>query len=360
MQVGYFTMPLHPPGSDPAVTMEADLVQMESLDRLGYREAWIGEHFTTVWENIPAPDQFIAAALSRTKNLIFGTGVTCMPNHDPFMIAHRVAQLDNLARGRFHWGVGSGGFPGDFEVFGFDASTGAHRGMSRDSIELILQMWENPAPGTYEHPFWKFNIPQPVPEIGLQFHMTPFQKPHPPIGVAGVSAKSETLVFAGEKGWLPLSINLVPTETLKTHWDAVEEGAARSGRIPDRSQWRIAKEIFVAETTEEARDAVLNGTIGRDFRGYFIPLMAHMDSLSLFKGDREIPDEEVNPEYLIDNVWIVGSVDDVTEKLRQLHQDVGGFGVLLAMGHEWEPEEKWVKSMTLLANEVMPRLSDLN
>ena len=262
MQVGYFTMPLHPPGSDPAVTMEADLVQMETLDRLGYREAWIGEHFTTVWENIPAPDQFIAAALSRTKDLVFGTGVTCMPNHDPFMIAHRVAQLDNLAKGRFHWGVGSGGFPGDFEVFGFDASTGAHRGMSRDSIELILQMWENPAPGVYEHPFWKFNIPEPVPEIGLQFHMTPYQKPHPPIGVAGVSAKSETLVFAGEKGWLPLSINLVPTETLKTHWDAVEEGAARSGRTPDRSQWRIAKEIYVAETTEEARYEVLNGTIG--------------------------------------------------------------------------------------------------
>ena len=36
-------MPLHPPGSDPAETMEADLVQMETLDRLGYREAWIGE-----------------------------------------------------------------------------------------------------------------------------------------------------------------------------------------------------------------------------------------------------------------------------------------------------------------------------
>jgi alkanesulfonate monooxygenase SsuD/methylene tetrahydromethanopterin reductase-like flavin-dependent oxidoreductase (luciferase family) len=127
MQLGYFNMPLHPPGSHPADTMEADLRQLEVLDRLGYREAWIGEHFTSVWENIPAPDQFIAAALSRTSNIILGTGVTCMPNHDPFMIAHRIAQLDNLARGRFHWGVGSGGFPGDFEAFGVDPSTGAHR-----------------------------------------------------------------------------------------------------------------------------------------------------------------------------------------------------------------------------------------
>ncbi len=359
MQVGYFTMPLHPPGSDPSQTMEADLVQMETLDRLGYREAWIGEHFTAAWENIPAPDQFIAAALSRTKNIILGTGVTCMPNHDPFMIAHRIAQLDNLAKGRFHWGVGSGGFPGDFEVFGFDAETGAHRGMARDSVELILQMWEHPIPGVYEHPFWKFSIPEPVPHIGLQFHMQPYQKPHPPIGVAGVSAKSDTLVMAGEKGWLPLSINLVPTDVLKSHWEAVKLGAEKAGRTPDRSKWRIAKEIYIAETSEQARHEVLEGTIGRDFREYFIPLMTHMDSLSLFKGEREMPDEAVTPEYLIDNVWIVGSVDDVTEQLRRLYQDVGGFGVLLAMGHEWQPKDPWVRSMTLLAQEVMPRLSDL-
>jgi alkanesulfonate monooxygenase SsuD/methylene tetrahydromethanopterin reductase-like flavin-dependent oxidoreductase (luciferase family) len=359
MRLGYFTMPLHPPGSDLAETLESDLMQMETLDRLGYREAWIGEHFTTVWENIPAPDQFIAAALSRTKNIIFGTGVTCMPNHDPFMIAHRIAQLDNLARGRFHWGVGSGGFPGDFEVFGFDPSTGAHRGMSRDSIELILRMWEDPRPGVYEHPFWKFSIPEPVPGIGLRVHLQPYQKPHPPIGVAGVSPKSDTLVLAGEKGWLPLSINLVPTEILKTHWQAVEEGARKSGRTPNRADWRIAKEVYIAETTEQARQEVLEGTIGRDFRGYFIPLMAYMKTLSLFKGEREMPDEAVTPEYLVDNVWVVGSVDDVTEKLRQLYQDVGGFGVLLAMGHEWDPFDQWLNSMTLLAHKVMPRLPDL-
>jgi alkanesulfonate monooxygenase SsuD/methylene tetrahydromethanopterin reductase-like flavin-dependent oxidoreductase (luciferase family) len=275
------------------------------------------------------------------------------------MIAHRIAQLDNLARGRFHWGVGSGGFPGDFEVFGFDPSTGAHRGMSRDSIELILRMWEDPRPGVYEHPFWKFSIPEPVPGIGLRVHLQPYQKPHPPIGVAGVSPKSDTLVLAGEKGWLPLSINLVPTEILKTHWQAVEEGARKSGRTPNRDDWRIAKEVYIAETTEQARQEVLEGTIGRDFRGYFIPLMAYMKTLSLFKGEREMPDEAVTPEYLVDNVWIVGSVDDVTEKLRQLYQDVGGFGVLLAMGHEWDPYDQWLNSMTLLAHKVMPRLSNL-
>ncbi len=61
----------------------------------------------------------------------------------------------------------------------------------------------------------------------------------------------------------------------------------------------------------------------------------------------------------VHNIWLVGSVDDVTAKLRKLYEDVGGFGILLAMGHEWQPRDKWVRSMTLLADQVMPRLADL-
>ena len=97
MQYGYFTMPLHPPGSDFTQTVEADLQQIVTLDQLGFHEAWIGEHFTAVWENIPAPDLFIANALGRTKQIKLGTGVACLPNHHPLMLAQRIAQLDHMA-----------------------------------------------------------------------------------------------------------------------------------------------------------------------------------------------------------------------------------------------------------------------
>jgi alkanesulfonate monooxygenase SsuD/methylene tetrahydromethanopterin reductase-like flavin-dependent oxidoreductase (luciferase family) len=221
MEVGYFTMPMHPPGSDISQTLEDDLQQIITLDKLGYKEAWIGEHFTTVWENIPAPDLFIAQALALTNNIVLGTGVTCMPNHNPFVLAHRIAQLDQMAKGRFHWGIGSGGFPGDFEVFGFNPATGDNRAMTQEALELVLQIWDDPKPGLYESNYWSFTIPEPDDEIGLRFHMKPYQLPHPPIGVAGVSENSDTLIQAGERGWIPMSINLVPGRILKTHWDAV-------------------------------------------------------------------------------------------------------------------------------------------
>ena len=176
---------------------------------------------------------------------------------------------------------------------------------------------------------------------------------------SGVSPKSDTLIFAGQKGWLPLSINLVPTETLVTHWEAVEEGAQQAGRTADRSEWRIAKEIYVGGHHRTGPGRSIERHHRTRFPQVLHPADGTHESLGLFKGDREMPDEAVTPEYLIDNVWIVGSVNDVTEKLRQLYSDVGGFGVLLAMGHEWEPKDNWVKSMSLLSQEVMPRLADL-
>ena len=359
MQYGYFTMPLHPPGSDFTQTVEADLQQIVTLDQLGFHEAWIGEHFTAVWENIPAPDLFIANALGRTKQIKLGTGVACLPNHHPLMLAQRIAQLDHMAQGRFYFGIGSGGFPGDFELFKVDPKEGEHRGLTTDMIELVLKLWEDPSPGDYDHKFWQFTVPEPREEIGLWLHMKPYQQPHPPIAVAGVSPKSETLLMAGERGWMPMSINIVPSRILASHWDAVAEGAQRVGRAADRSTWRVARDVYVAESTEQARREVLEGVVARDWNGYFFPLLKHTRLLEILKVDPEMPDDDLNVEYMLDNIWIVGDPDEVARQVRQLYQDLGGFGVLLLMGHEWSPPGQWERSMNLFVNEVMPQLQDL-
>ncbi|MDA1188851.1 MAG: LLM class flavin-dependent oxidoreductase [Chloroflexi bacterium] len=359
MEVGFFTMPLHPPGALAADTMDADLEQIVTLDKLGYTEAWVGEHFTSAWENIPAPDLFLAKAIGLTKNIKLGTGVTCMPNHSPFMIAHRIAVLDHLARGRFYWGVGSGGWPGDFKVTGIDDASGEHRAMSRDAVELVLKIWTDPKPGHYKSKYWDFNIPERDDEIGLFLHTTPYQKPHPPIGVAGVSRKSDTLVLAGERGWIPMSINIVPPSVVKTHWDQVEMGAKKVGKTPDRSIWRVAREVYIADSTKQARKEVLEGTLARDFRDYFLRTLTKYKLLDIFKNDPNMADSGVTIDYLIDNIFIVGSPDEVAEKLHDLYNEVGGFGTLLTMGHEWNPKEQWVQSVTRLKNEVMPKLKDL-
>ena len=359
MQVGYFTMPLHPPGSDLTQTLEEDIEQIVALDRLGYCEAWVGEHYAAPWENICAPDLVLANALARTENIVLGTGVSCLAYHNPFVLAHRIATLDHLAKGRFLWGVGPGSFIGDLEAFGLDGAAGEHRATGRDALEAILELWGDPEPGPREHARWSYTVPQTRPEAGVGLHVKPFQSPHPPIAVAGLSPESETLVLAGERGWIPMSINLIPARFLKTHWASVEQGARAAGLTPDRSGWRVARDVYVAETAEQAREEAIAGTLGRDYEDFFLALFRAMGALDLLKADPDMSDAEVTLEYLADNIWVVGGPDEVAEKLRELHDDVGGFGVLLAMGHEWQPREQWTRSMTLLAEEVMPQLSDL-
>jgi alkanesulfonate monooxygenase SsuD/methylene tetrahydromethanopterin reductase-like flavin-dependent oxidoreductase (luciferase family) len=359
VKLGYFTMPLHPPGADIGQTMADDLAQLVELDRLGYSEAWIGEHFTSQWENIPCPDLFIAQALALTEQIVLGTGVSCLPNHNPLMLAQRIAQLDQMARGRFRWGVGSGGFGGDFELFDIDVEHLEQRQLTRDVLDAVLALWDDPQPGLVEHPRWRYRVPEAQNDIGLALHLRPYQRPHPPIAVAGIGPRSDMLTLAGERDWIPMSINIVTPSTLTAHWETYAASSARAGRTADRAIWRVARDVYIGETPEQARREALDGVLGRDWRDYFLPLLKRTNMLIGPKIDPAMPDDAVTLDYLCENLWIVGDVAEVTQKLRDLYTTVGGFGTLLVMGHEWQPAEQWQRSMELLMTEVVPRMADL-
>ena len=87
----------------------------------------------------------------------------------------------------------------------------------------------------------------------------------------------------------------------------MEEGAEKTGLSPSRSTWRIAREVYVADTTEQARKEALEGTLGRDFRDYWFKLF----SPGHFKPSQDIDDADMSLEHLLDTLWIVGSPDHV-------------------------------------------------
>lgn len=365
MELGLFLMPSHPPERSPFDAHQWNLDVLSLADELGYSEAWIGEHFSSPWEPVPSPDILIAQALLRTKQIKLGTGAHLLPFHHPVELAHRVAFLDHLAQGRYMFGIGSGGLQSDHQLFGVDMEGGEHRDMTRESLEIMLGLWANTeGPFKYEGKFWKVDVPDPsdYSYANLKCFLTPFQKPHPPIGVAGASPSSETLKIAGEKGYIPMSLGLNAVY-VAGHWDAVEEGAKRAGRDrPSRNGWRIVRDIWVADTDEEARKGALNGMLGRAWREYLLPLFSYgaYPFVTFMKHDESIPDEDVTPEYLVDNLWIVGSPETVSRKLRELFETVGGFGTLLWLTFDHsERRAEYEKSMRLLSEEVMPSLADL-
>jgi alkanesulfonate monooxygenase SsuD/methylene tetrahydromethanopterin reductase-like flavin-dependent oxidoreductase (luciferase family) len=358
MKLGLFTMPSHPPERSLFDGHQWDLQVLRWADELGYTEAWIGEHHTAPWEPHPSPDLIVAQALMQTKTMRLGPGGFLLPYHHPAELANRVAMLDHMAQGRLNFGVAASGLPSDWAMFNVDGNAGVHREMTRESLDIILKLWTSAEPFDYQGKFWHVTKTDTMLDT-LRPHILPFQKPYPPIGVAGVSKGSDTLKLAGEHGFIPMSLNLNPTY-VGSHWESVEEGARRSGRTPQRRDWRMVREVFVAETDDKALRLSAGDMMGRQMREYFLPLLASFGFLEYLKHDPSVSDSDVTPEYCARHNWLIGSPATVAEKLERVYHEVGGFGTLLVFCFDYADQaEVWRTSLDLLAREVLPRVEHL-
>jgi len=354
MNLGAFLMPSHPPERSIRDGISWDLEEIERLDGYGFEEAWIGEHFTSHWEPCPAPDLLIAQAMLRTRQIRLGSLGHLLPYHNPIELAHRAAYLDHMAEGRYQLGVGVSALPTDHQLFGIDASGGRNRRMTFESIDMMTSLWRN-GPSDVEGDFWKSGKPSGALD-SLGYHLRPFQHPHPPIAIAGLTAGSENHKLAGEKGYIPVSLSISPddSQTAK-HWEAVSEGAARTGRSPDRSQWRIIRDVYAAHTDQEARDFAINGMMGRCWEEFLLPLYLELGLGQMLKRSPAMPDSALDLEYLADNLWIVGSPSTVAKRIQTLQEGTGGFGYLLITSYDATDErDSWTESIRLLTESVMP------
>jgi alkanesulfonate monooxygenase SsuD/methylene tetrahydromethanopterin reductase-like flavin-dependent oxidoreductase (luciferase family) len=359
MKLGLFTMPQHPPERSLGDGFEWDLQVLKWADQYGFAEAWVGEHHTCVWEPNPAPDLLIAQAFRETKQIRLGPGGFCLPFHHPVELAHRGIMLDHISKGRLNFGIAASSIPTDWPMFDVDGAAGQHRDMTREALEIILKVWTATEPFEYVGKFWKVRRPEPL--LGGRFgpHLKPYQTPHPPIAVSGLSPGSETLKLAGRRGFIPLSLNL-NTAYVRSHWDAISAGAAAGGRVADRNEWRLSREILVADTDEEARRHAVDGMLGRFQRDYSLPVRKEFKLLDSFKHSPDVPDSDLTLEYFMEHNWLVGSPQTVARKVAEIHQRVGGFGYLLMNGYDYSDRpEAWRRSMELLAKDVLPRLSAL-
>ena len=358
MNLGLFMMPMHPPEKDRTTCFEEDLELVVLADQMGYSEAWVGQHHSVEWEPIPANDLFIANALPRTKQIRFGTGVTLVPLHHPVNIAVRLAYLDHLARGRLMCGFGQSGIKSDLSLFDLPSDPATLGLMTVEGIDMVLKLWQTEPPFDFKGDFWHIHIDDTDPAIRRGYILQPYQKPHPPVAMSVMKGQSMAARMAGERGYIPLSTNLVPAFTLAQHWETYCAGAKNAGRpTPDRAIWRISRNIFVGETKAEAMAFARNSAFGRSFE-YLINLIGagRLDNL---KTSPAMSDADVTVDYCINELAIVGDVDECVRRLRDLWDVTGGFGTLLAIAHDWDDRARWTRSVELLKNEVMPALPTL-
>lgn len=358
MKYSMFMMPLHPPGRDVTHTLQEDREAVILADRLGFSEAYVGEHVTDAAETITSSMIFLASLIAETKQIKLGTGTLNLPNSHPAALAGQAAMLDHLLQGRFIMGISPGGLMSDAEVFGNHGKD--RNAMFVESINTILKIWESDPPYNIAGQFWNVSVEKTmIPEIGQGFMMKPFQRPHPPIVGTAVAPFSQGVSEMAKRGWQPISANFLMPEWVKTHWPKYVEGRTAVGANAHPDEWRIAKSIFVADDDVVARRYALEA--GGPYHFYFKQLVRKLvgggGRSNLFKTDPAMADSDITPDYVTRRLVLAGSVDSVVDQILAFHAQVGDFGQLLYACHDWMDPALGKRSMELFATEVMPRVN---
>lgn len=356
MKLGLFMMPLHDPQRNYTKVLQEDREAILLAEKLGFSEAWVGEHYSAATEPIPDPLQFMATLISATRTIKFGTSVINLPQHHPAQVAGNCAMFDHLSEGRFIMGVGPGGLGSDFELFKVTDKNRSE--MMVEAIEIIHRIWSSDPPYRIPGKYWDITIDNSYqPRLGIGPMLKPYQKPFPPLAVSAMSPGSLTARLAGERGWGLVSANFMPVGHAKSHWDQYCAGAKASNRRADRTNWRLARSILVTETDKEAADYLANekSSVGW-YYAYLRDNLGTYKLLKIFKPDESIPDDAVTIPQCIDWMVIHGSPKRVLDQLVALVDEVGFFGTLLLTHKDWDKPDLHKRSMTLLAEQVMPRL----
>ena len=357
MELGFFTMPIHPLGKDWRQCLREDREAFILADELGYTEGYVGEHVTDKAENITSCMIFMATLIEATKRIKLGTGTINMPNIHPAAVASHIAMLDHLLDGRLLFGISPGGLLSDAEIFGnLDKNRNE---MFLEAINNVLAIWESEPPYNLAGKYWNISTQQTLfAEIGQGFVAKPLQRPHPPIIVTAVAPFSKGVSEAAARGWDPISANFLMPQWVKSHWPKYVEGCARVGRPADPANWRVAKSIFVAKdrATAKAYATDPNGPYRFYYKSLYTKL-AKNGRLELFKTHRDQPDHEVTLDFVCDKLIIYGDAVEVAEKILAFQEETGRFGKLLYAGKDWTDYELGRQSMILTAEQVLPRVN---
>jgi limonene 1,2-monooxygenase len=341
LRSGIFLAPFHPTEEDPTLAIRRDLELVEWLDRLGYEEAWIGEHHSAGFEIISSPELFIAAAAERTKRIKLGTGVVSLPYHNPLMAANRLIQLDHMTMGRVMFGCGPGLLTSDAMMLGIAPMQQRDRMM--EALDVILRLFRGET--VTETTEW-YTLKE------AKLHLLPYTKPYPEVAVAStITPSGGRAAGTYDLGMLCVAATQPDGfDTLAVNWKIAQEIAAEHGRKMDPARLRLVGPMHIAETREEA---MKNARFGFDKWFDYFQRINPARFASLPKGDPL--------DILVGaGAIVVGTPDDAIKQVERLYAKQGQFGAYLQLAHNWANWEATKKSYELYARYVVPHFRKSN
>jgi alkanesulfonate monooxygenase SsuD/methylene tetrahydromethanopterin reductase-like flavin-dependent oxidoreductase (luciferase family) len=360
MRLGYFTMPLHPLERDTTETLHEDRQTIIYADKLGFYDAFVGEHLTDKAENVTNSLIFQASLIFDTQQIKLGSGTSNLSHSHPTLIASQAAMFDHLSKGRFIFGISPGALASDAEALGILDED--RNKIFAESIDVILAIWKGEPPYDIDLPDNRFKVSTrrtQIPEIGRGILMKPYQQPLPEIVGTVVAPYSKGVIAMGQRDFHPMSANFLLPHWLNSHWDNYKQGKANVGQTARNTDWRVARTIFVADDSATAQ-RYGRTDVKSPYRYYYRQMLTKMMISKrhvIFKKHADEDDRHVTLDRLMDELVICGTVNEVVDQILALRESVGDFGEIVYAGMDLVDPALGRRSMELMAHEVMPRVN---
>jgi alkanesulfonate monooxygenase SsuD/methylene tetrahydromethanopterin reductase-like flavin-dependent oxidoreductase (luciferase family) len=364
------------PGRKDLETFEYSMMLAKACDKFGYRDFMVGEHGMQAWENIPNPELLIVAAGMQTERMRFGPMAHIVPLHQPSSLAIQVGYTSQLLKERYFLGVGAGSWENEAVLRGQPGDLSEAHPRLLEGLEVMDKVWRR-KPFKHEGTYYKAAWLEEGIDAGGAAHHDAFEvkegeeyhalADHSPYGGAdgleiamtGLSASSPSHKLAGERGWTPISF-YGGSQLLKSQWVTYKAARESVGATAVEGHFKVARDVFVAATDEEAKEKAKNGALGHAWSKYLMPVYKKYRILQGFIDDAEVKIDinDVDLDYLADHVWLCGSPETVIQKIETTFEKAGfRYGQIGVNTHDaLDDPEPWVESLRLFASEVVPHV----
>lgn len=341
-------------------------------DAAGYHSIWYTEHHFghEGFELVPNPLMMGADIAARTSRIRIGQAANIVTFWNPMRLAEDVALLDQLSGGRVEVGIGRG-------LYGREAMNlnpaadprdqEQNRALFDETVEILRKAWSGeffshegrfhsyPAPGIgWDHPLSPAS-PEFVGADGTVTTMKvvpqPLQRPHPPLSqVIDTPRSIQSAARAGMKGifWMP------PISELKGRFALYRDTLSEATGVeqPLGRGLSLVRDVYVADTMEQAR-ADFEQALLTSYRW-----ICHWRGLNnLREIDEDITGRTLDFDFLDERNLLVGTPDQVAEKVHELGEELDLQDLLLWTTHPGMDHGKAMRSFELFAEKVMPQFT---